>query len=223
MSEDDFEFPKMIPLRASTAPPRPLTEIEEFRRSSDFLTLENTVLMAEHLKQRPDQKYDLDTEEGQRACKRFLNQIERLCEIFKAQCDSRSYRETFSKAYKVLYNQGCLCYLTEILDSAQEGFPYLWVNGEKYVFSQEVLKAGSKLFQQFCLIQHVIRNLYERISEDSANITVQEVMDELSKHLEEFDDSWVRYEKIYVFELMLIEADARRFITDAIETEKDLT
>ena len=24
---------------------------------------------------------------------------------------------------------------TEILDSAQEGFPYLWVNGEKYVFS----------------------------------------------------------------------------------------
>lgn len=73
------------------------------------------------------------------------------------------------------------------------------------------------------MIQHVIRNLYERISEDSANITVQEVMDELSKHLEEFDDSWVRYEKIYVFELMLIEADARRFITDAIETEKDLT
>lgn len=69
----------------------------------------------------------------------------------------------------------------------------------------------------------MIRNLYERISEDSANITVQEVMDELSKHLEEFDDSWVRYEKIYVFELMLIEADARRFITDAIETEKDLT
>jgi hypothetical protein len=31
MSEDDFEFPKLVPLRASTAPPRPLTEIEEFR------------------------------------------------------------------------------------------------------------------------------------------------------------------------------------------------
>jgi hypothetical protein len=31
MSEDEFEFPKLIPIRASTAPPRPLTEIEEFR------------------------------------------------------------------------------------------------------------------------------------------------------------------------------------------------
>ena len=50
ISEDDFEFPKLIPIRASTAPPRPLTEIEEFRRSSDFLLLENTVMMSDHLK-----------------------------------------------------------------------------------------------------------------------------------------------------------------------------
>jgi hypothetical protein len=31
ISEDEFEFPKLMPNRASTAPPRPLTEIEEFR------------------------------------------------------------------------------------------------------------------------------------------------------------------------------------------------
>jgi hypothetical protein len=64
ISEDDFEFPKLIPIRAQTAPPRPLTEIEEFRRSSDFLLLENTVMMSDHLKQRPDEKYDLDSEDG---------------------------------------------------------------------------------------------------------------------------------------------------------------
>ena len=104
--EDEFEFPKLIPIRASTAPPRPLTEIEEFRRSSDFLLLENTVMMSDHLKQRVDEKYDLDSEDGQRACKRFLNQIERLCERFKALCATRKYREQFSKAYKVLYKDG---------------------------------------------------------------------------------------------------------------------
>ena len=147
MSEDDIDFPKLLPMRASTAPPRPLTEIEEFRRSSDFMLLENTVMTSEHLKQRTDQKYDLDSNDGQRACKRFLNLVERLCEVFKAESKSRNYRDQFSKAYKVLYKEGSLCYLTEILDSAQEGFPYLWVNGEKYVFSPEVLSAGSKLFQ----------------------------------------------------------------------------
>lgn len=64
ISEDDFEFPKLIPIRAQTAPPRPLTEIEEFRRSPDFLLLENTVMMSDHLKQRADEKYDLDSEDG---------------------------------------------------------------------------------------------------------------------------------------------------------------
>ena len=45
----------------------------------------------------------------------------------------------------------------------------------------------------------------------------------MAKHLEEFDQTWVAYEQIYVLELMLIEADARRFITEAIESEKELS
>jgi hypothetical protein len=51
---------------------------------------------------------------------------------------------------------------------------------------------------------------------------VQEVFDDMAGHLEGFDKSWVAYEQIYVLELMLIEADARRFVTDAIENEKEL-
>ena len=41
-----------------------------------------------------------------------------------------------------MYKDNSLSYLTEILDSAQEAFPYLYVNGEKYIFSLEVLDAG---------------------------------------------------------------------------------
>jgi hypothetical protein len=42
-----------------------------------------------------------------------------------------------------------LCYLTEILDSAQEGLPALWVNGEKYIFSENVVEAGMSLYVTF--------------------------------------------------------------------------
>ena len=109
-------------------------------------------------------KFDLDSYEGQNSCKKFLNHIEKLCESVEAKCNNRSYRKQFSNAYKVLYKEGKLCYLTEILDSAQEGnsiylliiffvaFPYLWVNGEKYVFSKEVIDAGRNLFNNFCKI-----------------------------------------------------------------------
>lgn len=45
----------------------------------------------------------------------------------------------------------------------------------------------------------------------------------MGKHLEQFDQTWVGYEQIYVLELMLIEADARLFITEAIEADKELS
>lgn len=67
------------------------------------------------------------------------------------------------------------------------------MNGEKYVFSKDVLDAGSKLFQQVKLIQQVIRNIYERIMEE-VNITVQEVLEDMAKNLQEFDHTWVAYE-----------------------------
>jgi len=69
----------------------------------------------------------------------------------------------------------------------------------------------------------VIRAIYERIIEDTNNITITYVMAEMAKHLENFDKTWVGYEQIYVLELMLIEADARLFITEAIEVDKELT
>jgi hypothetical protein len=87
-------------------------------------------------------KYDLDSYEGQTNCKKFLEFIEKLSESLHIKHKPRSYRSKFSNAYKVLYKEGRLCYLTEILDSAQEAFPYLYVNGEKYVFSKQVIEAG---------------------------------------------------------------------------------
>lgn len=40
--------------------------------------------------------------------------------------------------------------------------------------------------------------------------------------LSEFDVNWTQFEEIYVTELMVIEKDARRFIFNAIELEKEL-
>ena len=40
--------------------------------------------------------------------------------------------------------------------------------------------------------------------------------------LQQFDHNWVNFEQQYVEQLMLIESDARRFITNAIKIEKEL-
>jgi len=224
---DDFDSPPYFDddkgmMRASTAPARPLTDIEEFRRSREFFLLEQSVILSAQLIQRSNQKYDLDSQEGQGMCKRYLKILEKLQEEFKCQTASRQYRNDFSKAYKILYKEGSLCYLTEILDSAQEAFPYLWVNGEKYIFSNEVLEAGKRLFNSFCKIQHVARNVYTRACHDNSNSVVLQIKLDMTKTLEEYDYNWVTFEQLYVLELMLIEADARRFISDAIGSEREL-
>ena len=79
----------------------------------------------------------------------------------------RSYRNSFSKAYSTLYNEGEMCYLTEIWDSAQEAFLFLWVNGEKYPFSQQVLLLGSRLVSDNFKLQHVIKGAYVRILDET--------------------------------------------------------
>ncbi|KAL4504533.1 hypothetical protein ABPG72_009979 [Tetrahymena utriculariae] len=222
-SETSSVFDERQFIRVSTAPPRPLTDIEEFKRSQEFILLEQAVVCSQHLIQKHYQKYDLDSQEGQKICKRYLSIVEKMCETYQVATALRDYRKEFSKAYKILYKEGQLCYLTEILDSAQEGFPYLWVNGEKYVFSPEVLEAGQKLLQSFFKMQHIMRNAYSRsCQENIANCSAQAIRQEIILSLESFDDCWAKFEQLYVLELMLIETDARRFIQKAIDVEKEL-
>jgi hypothetical protein len=107
--------------RSKSAPARPLTELEEFRGSNEFLTLEAAAMNAGDLLLKFNGRLDLDSVDGHNICKTFLNQIEQLVALFKAKCTSKRYRDKFSQTYKVLYKESSLCYLTEILDSAQEG------------------------------------------------------------------------------------------------------
>ena len=138
------------------------------------------------------------------------------------ECD-REYRKKFSKAYRILYAPThALCYLPEILDSAQEGFPYLWVNAEKYVFSANVLNSGRDLF---AVAKDFPRFLTEAIAafENSTSASdIQRLKSKVVEYMAKFDKAWTHFEQSYVFELMVIEADARRFIVEAIKIEEEL-
>ena len=68
-------------MRISTAPARPLTDLEEFKRSADFLILEQVVITSTQLLQKSNQKYDLDSPEGQKICKKYLSLLEKLCDV----------------------------------------------------------------------------------------------------------------------------------------------
>lgn len=57
--------------------------------------------------------------------------------------------------------------------------------------------------------------ILNRIFDDN-EISVDKIVNSLISELLEFDKTWVAFEWFYVLELMIIETDAWRFITEAI-------
>ena len=146
--------------RARSAPPMPLSDFDEFKGSREFIHLEASSISANELIYKDNGKLDLDSVEGHNVGKKFLDSIEVLMGSLGIRSKDKRYREKFSQAYKVLYKDCSLCYLTEILNSAQEGYPYIVVNSEKYIFSPNVLRAGEKLFYYFGRLKDYIKKLY---------------------------------------------------------------
>ena len=179
--------------------------------------------------------YDFDTEAGLDNCRKYLESLENLFALCFLKRASRAYRSEFTAAYRVLYDNPVaspLNYLVEILDSAQESFPYLWVNGKKYEFSELVLQQGNMLFQTFSELKTAIHNLHLTVinarvisTDDFCSLSfddLQKLRNKVERLLEQFDQDWSIYEKGYVTELMEIEADARRYVTEAIRISEEL-
>jgi len=103
-----------------------------------------------------------------------------------------------------------MIYLVDILDSAQEASPFMWVNGEKYMFSDHIITKGVELYQNF-----------QEMSQTIPDVRSLPELYSLKSLMEAFDAQWCKYELAYVGELMVIERDARRFIYDLTESKED--
>lgn len=68
-----------------------------------------------------------------------------------------------------------------------------------------------------------MKEMYSRICSEHDYENILKMLTEIRAILEEFDANWVKYEKLYVVELMLIEQDARRFVQEAIDIERELS
>lgn len=170
---DDFGslFSNSMILKNNQAPEEDFKATEKFRIMRD---LQSTFDGLQFKENDPDDsedssqtlKFDFESETGYEMGKSLLKLVEKLFTSFNLKINDRSYRAKFTRAYKMLYEQNGgqdqLSYLTEILDSAQENYPHLWVNGEKYVFSEDVIKAGDNLSRNLLSLRDLVTELFDR-------------------------------------------------------------
>lgn len=156
----DLDIGQRLAERSRSAPARFLSYVEGLRDSRKFFVLEAAAIAAENLIFRPDEKVDLDCSIGTVNCKSFLVKVESLVAALNVSFVDRSYRDEFSLPYRTLYSEDSLCYLTEVLDSAQEGLPFIVLNSEKYIFSSTVITKGNELFFTFVFLKELIKDSY---------------------------------------------------------------
>lgn len=72
------------------------------------------------------------------------------------------------------------------------------------------------------IIKIILIYFLSRIKDDSFYENAQQIKNNLKKELEDFDIKWVNYEQKYINELIYIENESRRHITQAIQIEKEL-
>ena len=215
-------------IKSKSSPLIPFNKLENFKTTLQFKYLESAYYYANKLNMIKSQgKFDLESEEGNEICRELLEQIENLIKSYKIKFSNRDYRKKFTKAYIFLYEKDSLGYLTEILDSAQESTPYLVVNGEKYIFSKDVMDRGNQLFISFCnlivIITEVVNKIVDEIDEINCDFnTLNKINNDIKSNLIDFDKKWTLYEEKYITELIYIEKISRRFIFDGIKIEKEL-
>ena len=100
--------------------------------------------------------------------------------------------------------------------------PCLYVNGERYDFSDDVIQKGNILYQGFLELQKTLKKVFMNNNYEGNTEFEKKDAEELESKMETFDVAWANYENLYVKELMVIEYEARKYITDAICIEKRL-
>jgi hypothetical protein len=134
---------------------------------ANFETLEFKKIENEEGEEEITDKLDFDSEQGVSAIREIIKYFGKLFEELKLEKSDREYRKKFSRAYRtMLESQGSLddlCYVKDILDSAQENYAHLWVNGEKYVFSDDVVAAAKSLTESFAQVNKTIQDLVSAI------------------------------------------------------------
>lgn len=201
----------------------PFSNFERFKQSVQFKYLEACYFFINKLSvYKVQNKYDFENDDSNEICKDLFEQIENLQKYFNVKITNRNYRKKFTQAYISLYEEDSFGYLTEILDSAQEATPYLVVNGEKFIFSKEVIDYGNQLINSFSSLISLISDTMNLMYEEMIYENVTKIKIDIKTALIDFDKKWALYEEKYISELIYIEKISRRFIFEGIKIEKEL-
>mmetsp|Transcript_27750 Transcript_27750/g.50131 ORF Transcript_27750/g.50131 Transcript_27750/m.50131 type:complete len:524 (-) Transcript_27750:90-1661(-) len=158
------------------------------------------------------------SEAGYNACASFLEGMDAAARALHLEAASRSYRTHFTINYRALFPDEARNYRVDVLEASVEQYSVIWVNGDKFEFSQEAMRRAEALQRTWC----TMTTLLENWNSPNEQIRPRSLKSEIRNAMVALDISWASFEDKYISELIDIEEKARRLIVQAIERERAL-
>lgn len=156
------------------------------------------------------------SEPGYASSHAFFEQLAQAATaLFPMDKASRSYRSAFTINYRALFPDESRTYRVDVFEASVEQHAVIWVNGEKFVFSQEAMQRAEVLQQKWSDLDAVLKNWGKTDGRAVKRSDLQDAMRRL-------DAAWASFEEKYIRELIDIEEKARRLVVQAIQHEHAL-
>eukprot|EP00931_Biecheleriopsis_adriatica_P115024 TRINITY_DN90876_c0_g1_i1.p1 TRINITY_DN90876_c0_g1~~TRINITY_DN90876_c0_g1_i1.p1 ORF type:complete len:581 (-),score=138.36 TRINITY_DN90876_c0_g1_i1:122-1864(-) len=143
------------------------------------------------------------------APERFVRELELASENLEVAAADRSYRNTFTHAYRDLFPGLGKCYRTEVLGACEAQEEQIWVNGNAHKFPRSTLQAA-KVMQ--LRIWRLHKCLYFWPAKAPSIVCSSEKVRHLRKLLQDLDIAWAQFECEYIAKLIHIEKEERKII-----------
>lgn len=146
----------------------------------------------------------------------FLEGLEAAAQELGAEAAPRAYRVSFTSNYHALFPDQQRHYRADLLDASVERHSAIWVNGEKFVLSDEVMDRAAALQRSWSDLGVFL----DRWA--AAAVPNRPRRPEVLAMLATLDRAWATFEHRYITDLIDIELRARQWIVEAISHENKL-
>jgi len=161
---------------------------------------------------------DVRSEAGYSACAGFLNAVETAAQGLHLEPTSRQYREKFSANYRALFPDIDRHYRVDVLEASIDQHSAIWVNGDKFELSAEVITHAEELQKAWAELGGAL----DRWHGPDPSGRGQPGVPEVGAALHRLDTAWASFEHRYIGELISIEEQARHLIIQAVDNEAKL-
>jgi len=156
------------------------------------------------------------------SCAAFLDTLDRTAAKLRLETAPRKYRSAFTVNYRALFPDDQRHYRVDVLRASIDQCAAIWVNGDTFEFSPEVIRLARGLQSSWAEVGSILER-WDQSMDQSSRRKFRPSRSEMHMSLVTLDRAWASFEHKYIAELIGIEEKARKYLVAAVEHESKMS